>query len=369
MGVAFDQSKHTPDPSHIWENEYVPSGVMFNPKTSEITSHRFMGIDSENNLVFIPDRSIESVNQSIDTFHNYDFLENQFDDELVALSEENEHAHMAFAKSHGPLFGTMFFENGVCKEPLSMWSIASTLVNLALNIKSAIDSGDWRTFDEKELVAFNFEQGANANGNGRYETFASANFRFKKELPTEYADLTLGLDCPGGIWTSHNFDPPGIVSKTWRPFKTPQIGLFDRTEQDRKETAYDEIPGLDVDIRLNPEIFELTLQDDKSPFCRATERYALADLPKEMADEFAGKLLRAMLESLISVHTRHIHHDWIGHQFRPVPLEKIRWLWYVFAVYMTKTQHAFCKHCGKPFMKSRPDKQYCSDKCRKAANR
>ena len=152
MGVAVDQSKHTPDPSHIWENEYVPSGVMFNPKTSEITSHRFMGIDSENNLVFIPDRSIESINQSIETFHNNDFLENQFDDELVALSEENEHAHMAFAKNHGPLFGTMFFENGVCKEPLSMWSIASTLVNLALNIKSAIDSGDWRTFDEKELL-------------------------------------------------------------------------------------------------------------------------------------------------------------------------------------------------------------------------
>lgn len=55
--------------------------------------------------------------------------------------------------------------------------------------------------------------------------------------------------------------------------------------------------------------------------------------------------------------------------FRPIQLEKIRWLWYAFAVYMTKTQHAFCKHCGKPFMKSRPDKQYCNDKCRKAANR
>ena len=192
---------------------------MFNPKTSEITSHRFMGIDSENNLVFIPDRSIESVNQSIETFHDNNFLENQFDDELVALSEGSKHAHIAFAKNHGPLFGTMFFENGVCKEPLSMWSIASTLVDLALNIKSAIDSGDWRTFDEKKLVAFNFEQGPSSNENGRYETLVNANFRFPNGLPAEYADLTLGVDCPGGYMDIAQFRSTGDRLKNVAPFQ------------------------------------------------------------------------------------------------------------------------------------------------------
>ena len=120
MGVTSGQPIRIPDPSHIWESDFVPSGVMFNPKTSEISSHRFIGLDSENNLVFSPDRRIESVNQSLNEFDNSDFLENQFDDELAELSELNQYACEKFAKKHGPLFGTMYFENGICKEPLDM---------------------------------------------------------------------------------------------------------------------------------------------------------------------------------------------------------------------------------------------------------
>ncbi len=369
MNTRPNQSSRTPDPSHIWENDYVPSGIMLDPKTSELNSYRFTGLDNESNLVFIPDRTVESVNQSLEGFYDNDFLENQFDDELVALSEPNQHACITFAEKHGPLFGAMFLENGICKEPLGMWLTASALLNLALNIKSAVDSGDWRSLDERKLIAFEFEQHARVNGRGRYEVFASANFRFPNGLPAEYAELTLGDDCSANIWASKNFDPSGIVSKIWRPFPTPQIGMFDQTEQDRRETAYDEIPGLDVDIRLNPGKFELMLQDGRSPLSEPTIRLALSDLPKEEADELAVKLCRAILESLVSIHTRYVRHDWIGHQFRPVLPEKIRWLWYVFAIYMTKTQHAFCKHCGKPFMKTRSDKCYCDDKCRKNANR
>ena len=368
MGAAFDQSKHTPDPSHIRENEYVPSGVMFNPKTSEMSSYRLVGLDSKANLVFAPDRSVKSTNRSLEVFFDNDFLENQFDDELLALSEPSPHTCIEFAKDHGPLFGATFVENGICKEPLEMWITASFLVNLALNIKSAMDSGDWRTLDKKKLVAFNFEQYFHSGKSEKCEVLANANFRFPKGLPDQYSKLTLGNDCPNGIWVSKNFDPPGIVLKVWRPFATPQIGLFDRTDQDRRETAYDSVPGLDVTIRLNPQQHELMLKDEGVLPGKAI-RSKLSDLPKDKADELAVKLCRAMLESLISIHTRDIRYDWIGHQFRPVPLEKIRWLWYVFAVYMTKTQHAFCKHCGRPFMKSRPDKQYCNDKCRKAANR
>ena len=368
MGVTSGQPNRIPDPSHIWESDFVPSGVMFNPKTSEISSHRFIGLDSENNLVFSPDRSLESVNQSLNEFDNSDFLENQFDDELAELSELNQYACEKFAKKHGPLFGTMYFENGICKEPLDMWLAASALVNLALNIKSAMDSGNWRVLDEKKLVAFNFERCVRANERGEYEVLADANFRFPNGLPVDYAKLTLGNNLPTRIWSSKNFDPPGIVSKIWRPFSTPEIGIFDRTEQDRKETAYDSMPGLDVCIWVNPTDCELRLEDEGT-FSKPTVRLGLSDLPEDKADEFARMLCRAILESLISIHTRSIHHDWVGHQFRPIQLEKIRWLWYVFAVYMTKTQHAFCKHCGKPFMKSRPDKQYCNEKCRKAANR
>ena len=98
--------------------------------------------------------------------------------------------------------------------------------------------------------------------------------------------------------------------------------MFDQTEQDRRETAYDEIPGLDVDIRLNPGKFELMLQDGRSPLSEPTIRLALSDLPKEEADELAVKLCRAILESLVSIHTRYVRHDWIGHQFRPVLPEK-----------------------------------------------
>lgn len=72
-------------------------------------------------LVFSPDRSIESVNQSLNEFDSSDFLENQFDNELAELSELNQYACEKFAKKHGPLFGTMYFENGICKEPLDMW--------------------------------------------------------------------------------------------------------------------------------------------------------------------------------------------------------------------------------------------------------
>lgn len=180
--------------------------------------------------------------------------------------------------------------------------------------------------------------------------------------------MTLGNDLSTRIWSSKNFDPPGIASKIWHPSPTPEIGIFDRTEQDRKETAYDSMPVLDVCIWVNPTDCELKLEDEGA-FSKPTVRLGLSDLPKDKADEFARMLCKAILESLISIHTRSIHHDWVGHQFRPIQLEKIRWLWYVFAVYMMKTQHAFCKHCGRPFMKSRPDKQYCNDKCRKAANR
>ena len=43
MGVVSGKPNRIPDPSHIWESDFVPSGVMFNPKTSEISSHRFIG--------------------------------------------------------------------------------------------------------------------------------------------------------------------------------------------------------------------------------------------------------------------------------------------------------------------------------------
>lgn len=123
MNTRPNQSSRTPDPSHIWENDYVPSGIMLDPKTSELNSYRFTGLDNESNLVFIPDRTVESVNQSLEGFYDNDFLENQFDDELVALSEPNQHACITFAEKHGPLFGAMFLENGICKEPLACGSL------------------------------------------------------------------------------------------------------------------------------------------------------------------------------------------------------------------------------------------------------
>lgn len=355
------------------DRKTVPSGMAVDPKSGEARNYVFQEVDKDQNMVFARSNEAAPIMASVPIWKELDQFEDEYDDLVVFSEIDSTNGFEAYAREHGPLFGAYYEREGITKEPIEMWEFARQLMAHAMNLKAARDTGRWRELQDK-TVAFECDIVLDVAQKKRVQANKEFTVKHNQPLvvwattrtvlpPEEYVQLTLNQtdEYAAGAWVSRKWDDPGIEYKAWIPRPQPQIGMFDTTEKDRAETLLEvSTASIDAAIFLNHEAQGI-VPPDPSMFARVP----LECLPS-IADEVGPKLCNLLCETLISMHTRHVNFDWIGHEYRPLFTERIRYMWYLFAIYKDKAALSFCKHCGKPFIKHKADRLYCSDACKRA---
>lgn len=348
-------------------------GLTVDFKTGAIDNLVFGGSDSDGNLVFIRDNDQQHLIERTDDWLDKVYLDNAADllRRFSRMSTQDEAEGLA--GELGPLFGSHYCHDGVCREPLDMWRAAAKFFEGAFSIRARLDSHDWGDLLDKsfeaELLLSDEQQKELASGKGvewggQQELIASWKLLFPS-MPDDYRWLTLNSasEIDAGSWQDTRWDGPEAQEiKLWQTRPGEELSRFDETEKDREESRYESSPQVATAIHLNPR--HHSYRAGVEP---VTLRVGLGTVA--IGEELAEKLCRNMLETLISIHTRQVRYSWMGHQFRPIFLERIRCMWFIFAIYLGQGTLAYCAHCGRPFWRNRTDKKYCSAACRSAANK
>lgn len=352
-----------------------PRGVWLDPKTGNSINMKFAGIGRDGFVAFV--RRLEDSVLS-DTVAKWDEerLLDEDSKEIERFSRiESVDDVASYAELHGPLFGQTFYSNGVCREPLDMWYQAVALMSLGFDLKAAFDSRDWMSLQDRE-VQFEAELAClNAKQQRGYQTerqitaradqplYLSATSWFPN-LPEEYGRFLLGDEgMKYGGWRRRSWQDPELIEKSFY-IKAPKgIGVSDVSSLEARQTEEEGTPNLSACITLNSTSVEFELGRR-----RETARLRLQDFENEES-EAGAELCRLMAEALISLHCEQITYRWVDHKYQPCFTERIRYLWFLYSIHFSKGVSAFCAQCGKPFFKTRSDKKYCSDTCRKNAHR
>lgn len=348
-----------------------PAGYGLNTKTGSLDNVEFDGIAPNGNLIFREGDNAKASKEQAAHWDDTDFFDNDFD-ELISFSRiESINDIEYYAKQHGPLFGTLFADVGVLREPVEMWFFAAQLMDLAIRFQTAFSTKNWELL-HNQLAAFEVEillndYQANLMEPGKQfvltddQAFVAYAITRFNEIPESYIALTLtpGEEFKNGVWRSTRYDEPGVEVHRWTARPIPEFGFFDQSLDDRIKTSEENHPNISSSVFINfsrMNTLDLSIQD-------RIIRTPLDQTP--LGKEMGYRLCRGMVETLISMHTRFVRFDWVRHEFRPIFFERIRYLWYLFGVYKDRKALSFCVNCGKPFLKTRKDKKYCSEKCRK----
>lgn len=354
-----------------------PFGLGLNTKNGSIENVEFYGITPEGIVLFrvTQNKGIKPVVK--EHWKEIKHFENDFED-LVEFSNIKDESGIAkYAEKHGPLFGGLYYQNGLIREPVEMWKTAILLMGLAVEFQAAYEVGDWQKLqnkitafeaevlmDERQKIKAIKEQGYILKDNQPFVVYAIS--RLAPDIPEDYRYLTLNTDSElnNGLWQEERYDDPGLEVHSWVTRAIPEMGLFDKTDNDRLAIEYEKLPNISTAIFFNwvvDGVLDETLPD-------RIHRMPLEQLGD--ASLSVGKMLcRGMVETLISIHIRQIPYGWIGHEFWPLFQERIRYMWYVLSCYKDKSKLDYCAHCGSPFLKTRADKKYCSPGCKRNANK
>lgn len=357
-----------------------PRGIAIDPASGEMANFSYVGI-SDDNLVF---RRVSGSSYGIASppeWTDPSKYRNDIEDvlEFSRISTLNEVE--GYAAAHGPLFGPRFSSNGISREPVEAWFFAAWVMSLAFEFAAAASKpGGWRILHSNKRVGFDFELVPSPRDKKRLATGKAigydasrscwsvrASCKFTRNIPDIYQWFVLGDQYDSGIWTSRKFDG---TAEEWREFQARRIGewaAFDETDQDRRESLFEMLPGISAGIVFNDTV-DGTLGESGRQV-PVTIRQPLEEHP-ELAEELGGKLCRLLYETLVSAHVRNVTYGWISHEFGPIFEEHLRRMWYTVSTYADKKCIAFCQHCGAPYIRAtnRPRK-YCSTSCNKAASK
>jgi hypothetical protein len=240
-----------------------------------------------------------------------------------------------------------------------MWRAAIDFFKLAFTLKAAQDSKEWQDISWGEFKSEYYlsDEQVEAIQSGADQLVPS---------PTQEVTHALIIASSGVV-----------------PFKYQELILndsFSSTNRAWRDRRWDEQAFSRNEWSVSPDECYSTLSTylDFNPkhrdFLIGSENlYDTKVLPFNLkarnADEILGKLCRNALEALISMHTRNMHYGWSEHEYKPVFYERVRYFWYMFALYEGKANMRFCQNCSRPFISKRKDQKYCGNDCKTAYNK
>lgn len=368
---------------HTGKRDVGPAQFALNPKTAEIINVEFDGFEDGEFVRFRKTSDDAKAQELSAIWEDLEYYPEDFD-ELSELAEISDiRAIENFALKHGPLFGSTFNDHGILREPIDMWYEAASYMDLGIRLQAASENekhppekGEWRRLHGNQ-VCFEVEysmldrmQEKSALQNGFFVTHDNQLITYSaKTIPSRispgYRDFILDKTAEGlWSWNEEKRDGSVIVSKRFVVGYRPEMGMDNKTLQDWIETRYDEKhPALEVGVVFN------SLKERNRPFDPGCRPLRISLTEDKLADEMGPKLCRLMSEALVSLHCRNMHYGWQKHEFKPIFCEHIRYLWHMFAIYKDHALLGFCAHDGRPFMKTRPNQKYCSERCKKNAHR
>lgn len=353
-----------------------PQGFSLNPKTGEIRNVKFSHIENGVDVVFVGTSDASEVSDLAKVWKDV----RQFDEDCDALVELASVDRLGgieeYARKHGPLFGQTFAGQGVIKEPVGMWYAAIALLSSGLSLKAACDTGRWLNLQD-EIASFELE----IKGLSDYQKrqcklknelllrdnqpyLARAIMRFR-QIPDDYwRSLLSPQEHFRGMWVSKRWDGSVVRTKVLTTKPQPLIGVFDKTPEDFLQTQIDQShPTLEVVLPINHAGEESTVPPDLDSIFIPLEQFG------GVANGWGVELCRMLLESLISLHCRSVHYDWMERNFSPMFFERLRHLWFLLSILLDRQPMDFCSVCGTPFPMTRENRKYCSRKCGKKAMR
>ena len=79
--------------------------------------------------------------------------------------------------------------------------------------------------------------------------------------------------------------------------------------------------------------------------------------------EMGAKLCRNLMELLVSAHTKYVRRERIRRNFTYYFEDRLRYMWFAFAIYLDKKHVAICDYCGKPSTRMRSNQKHCPGEC------
>jgi hypothetical protein len=355
----------------------MPAGLCINPKTNEPNTE-FRGIEKDGRLLFVRSSDSTKYVKPDNHWKELRHFDADFHELLEFAGISSRTDIRSYAEAHGPLFGEMYIDGdgGIIREPEEMWLMASSLMNLALRLKAAYDQKNWLSLQasglsfEAEIKGPSDQQRRDAEERKKVNVRGKRPVRFTAVakivgLPKDYKDLVLdGEEAEKGYWMAELWDPPALVRKRFDVDSLPDHDVLGEVKEERRGILKEEsVSSLSASILMN----------DSGENLMASPALASIRFPLENVDgpafDWGQALCRLMSEALISLHCRRVEFTWVGHKFWPVFPERIRYLWFLYHTHYAHEILDSCAYCGAPFVKTRADRKYCSDKCRKNANR